>query len=53
MYGRAGVWDIETALYDMAKARYMRICRHRTRFGLMRIGYNLKRGFAIQRDCYG
>jgi IS5 family transposase len=38
--------------YGMAKARYMGISRNRTRFDLMCIAYNIKRGVSIQQDCW-
>lgn len=37
--------------YDMGKARYVGLGRNRTRFELMCIAYNLKRGASIQRNC--
>lgn len=38
--------------YDMAKARYMGLDRNRTRFNLMCIAYNIKRGVSIgQESC--
>ena len=36
--------------YGMGQARYLGLVRNYTRFGLMCIAYNLKRGVAIQRD---
>ncbi|MEB0033255.1 IS5 family transposase [Undibacterium sp. RTI2.1] len=36
--------------YGMGQARYLGLARNYTRFGLMCIAYNLKRGVAIQRD---
>ncbi len=36
--------------YGMAKARYLGLGRNRTRFELMCIGYNMKRGVSIQRE---
>ncbi len=36
--------------YGMGQARYLGLMRHFTRFGLMCMAYNLKRGVAIQRD---
>ena len=36
--------------YAMGQARYLGLARNFTRFGLMCIAYNLKRGVAIQRD---
>ena len=37
--------------YEMGKARYLGLARNRTRFELMCIAYNLKRGASIQRSC--
>lgn len=37
--------------YGMAKARYMGLARNRTRFNLICIAYNIKRGASIQQDC--
>lgn len=37
--------------YAMGKARYLGLARNRTRFELMCIAYNLKRGASIQRSC--
>lgn len=37
--------------YDMGKARYLGLARNRTRFELMCLAYNLKRGASIQRSC--
>lgn len=37
--------------YEMGKARYVGLARNRTRFELMCIAYNLKRGASIQRSC--
>jgi len=37
--------------YSMGKARYLGLARNRTRFELMCIAYNLKRGVSIQRSC--
>ena len=37
--------------YAMGKARYLGLARNRTRFELMCIAYNLKRGVSIQRSC--
>jgi len=36
--------------YGMGQARYLGLVRHFTRFGLLCMAYNLKRGVAIQRD---
>ena len=36
--------------YGMAKARYLGIARNRTRFELMSIAYNIKRGFSIKQE---
>ena len=36
--------------YGMGQARYLGLARNFTRFGLMCMAYNLKRGVAIQRD---
>jgi IS5 family transposase len=36
--------------YGMVQARYPGLARNLTRFGLMCMAYNLKRGIAIQRD---
>ena len=36
--------------YGMGQARYLGLVRNFTRFGLMCMAYNLKRGVAIQRD---
>ena len=36
--------------YGMAKARYLGIARNRTRFELMSVAHNLKRGFSIQQE---
>lgn len=37
--------------YGMAKARYLGLGRNRTRFDLMCIAHNVKRGYAIQQSC--
>jgi len=37
--------------YDMGKARYLGLARNRTRFELMCIAHNLKRGASVQRSC--
>lgn len=37
--------------YGMGKARYLGLARNRTRFELMCVAYNLKRGASIQRSC--
>ncbi len=37
--------------YAMGKARYLGLARNRTRFELMCVAYNLKRGASIQRSC--
>jgi len=37
--------------YAMGKARYLGLARNRTRFELICIAYNLKRGLSIQRSC--
>ena len=37
--------------YAMGKARYLGLGRNRTRFELMCLAYNLKRGVSIQRSC--
>jgi IS5 family transposase len=37
--------------YGMGQARYLGLVRNFTRFGLMCMAYNLKRGIAIQREC--
>lgn len=37
--------------YGMGKARYLGIARNRTRFEMMCIAHNLKRGVSIQRSC--
>jgi len=36
--------------YGMAKARYLGIARNRTRFELMSVAYNIKRGFSIKQE---
>ena len=38
--------------YGMAKARYLGINRNRTRFQLMCVAHNIKRGRSIQRASY-
>lgn len=37
--------------YGMGKARYLGLVRNRTRFELMSVAYNLKRGASLQRSC--
>ncbi|MCD8512315.1 MAG: IS5 family transposase [Nitrincola sp.] len=37
--------------YEMAKARYLGLERNRTRFDLMCIAHNMKRGVTIKREC--
>lgn len=37
--------------YGMGKARYLGLTRNRTRFELMSVAYNLKRGASLQRSC--
>lgn len=36
--------------YGMGKARYLGLCRNQTRFGLMSLAHNLKRGASINRS---
>lgn len=36
--------------YGMAKARYLGLARNRTRFELMCVAHNIKRGFSIQQE---
>jgi len=36
--------------YGMAKARYLGLARNRTRFELMSVAHNIKRGFSIQQE---
>ena len=38
--------------YGMAKARYLGLARNRTRFELMCVAHNIKRGVSIQQACY-
>jgi IS5 family transposase len=38
--------------YGMAKARYLGLSRNRTRFELMCIAHNMKRGVSIQQESY-
>lgn len=45
------VFGILKQHYGMGKARYLGLARNRTRFELMCIAYNLKRGASIQRSC--
>lgn len=37
--------------YGMGKARYLGLIRNRTRFELISVAYNLKRGASLQRSC--
>ena len=37
--------------YGMGKARYLGLVRNRTRFELMSVAYNLKRGVSLQGSC--
>ena len=37
--------------YGMAKARYLGLARNATRFGVMCMAYNIKRGVAIAKEC--
>jgi IS5 family transposase len=38
--------------YGMAKARYLGLSRNRTRFELMCVAHNMKRGLSIQQESY-
>lgn len=38
--------------YGMAKARYLGLSRNRTRFELMCVAHNMKRGISIQQESY-
>lgn len=44
------VFGIFKLYYGMGKARYLGLARNQTRFGVMCMAYNLKRGVAIQRE---
>ena len=44
------VFGVLKLYYGMGQARYLGLTRNFTRFGLMCMAYNLKRGVAIQRD---
>ena len=38
--------------YGMAKARYLGLARNRTRFELMCVAHNIKRGVSIEQESY-
>ena len=44
------VFGILKLHYGMGKARYLGLSRNKTRFGLMSLAYNIKRGVMIQRS---
>ena len=47
------IFDILKLHYGIAKAKYLGLKRNALRFGLMCIGYNMKRGLSILNDCTG